>query len=403
MQPEHYLLQQLATIPPKSMGASADWVAGLYDRVADAVRNVPGLTHTRASAIPPTDLAQGMFVPGHISHDLSSFSGTADKYTTSFANNTIPMAFFVYGPNTAGVSEELQAILPVIEWMCADRSRPPLRAPTTPLTVHLYMGAAKKQFPVSPETTITYTHCNAAVTRACNPSGEILVYRREEWGKTLVHELFHSLCLDMMGNDGGVNAETTLNNELGRLFHLPGEPRFRETYCEWWATVLYCAAMATRPRSGMTFEHAFQAYVEIERHHAFLQLGKLLRFWCIEWYDVLKQPVCRDVHRAKRTIPKEGTNVFCYFVLRCVLFHDMNAVAGLMGTGLKRVFDTPTMATHIRHTAYGVDFDRATRDCTLRRIVSQVRSSHMSDTGKASTVAHLMGNFRMTATSGWML
>jgi len=427
--PEQYLLNELFNISPKSGGVPTEWLTGVYDRINTSHRAVVPLTHISvpSSAIPPTDLAKGKFVPEDIARDITSFSGKADKYTTSFANNTVPMEFFVYGPTTSGVLPELRAILPVIEWMCVDAGV--VGTTPIPLTIHLYMGAAKKQFPDSPETTITHTHCNAAVTWACNVSGGILVYRREEWGKTLIHELFHSLCLDMAGTGGGEGIETEMNTEMDRLFHLPGKPEFRETYCEWWATVLYCAATAfqhgrdTDTLSGTTFRHVFRECMEIERHHAFVQVGKLLRFWNVEWCDFLKHHMCHNINadRPKRSIPKEATNVFCYFVLRCVMFHDMDAVVRVMGYSdpkrnlvysdpkrnvlLKRTFAVSNMTKHLHKIAYGDDFDTVLQsyDRSLQIIVSRAHNSRMSDTHISVIVAHITDNFRMTAISGWII
>jgi hypothetical protein len=425
MVPEQYLLNELfnISISHKSNNVPPEFHRGAYDQLTTSLRAIVPLTHTSisSSTIPHTDLSKGKFVPEEIVRDINSFSGKADKYATTFANNTVPVEFFVYGPHTTGVLSELRALLPVIEWMCADVGMKPVSvdtAPPTPLTIHLYMGSAKKKFPESPETTITYKHCNAAVTWTCNVSGEVLIYRREEWGKTLLHELFHSLCLDMVGVDGGAVSENEMNEELTRIFHLPGKPEFRETYCEWWATVLYCAATAlqhgrdTDTLTRTTFNHVFQECVEIERHHSFVQVTKLLRFWQVEWCDFLKHHMCHNINvdRPKRPIPKEATNVFCYFILRCVLFHDIGATLRVMGRGdgalrLKRTFSVPNMTRHIRHVAYGDDFDITTQsyDRALQIIVSRVYNSRMSDAHKSAIVSHITRNFRMTAGSGWII
>jgi hypothetical protein len=431
--PEQYLLNELFQKSPSSI--SREFSKQIYVQLIQSLRtnHVPLERTTDFTVVPPTDLLSGKFVPDHIARDFArdfaSFHGTTEKYTASFAGNTVPMEFFLSGPSTIGVLTELRALLPVIDWMCREASvgvgvggsdgsdgsgGSGGRVATKPLTVHLYMSDSKKQFPDTAETTIAPTHCNAAVTWACNVSGEVLIYRREEWGKTLLHELFHSLCLDMAESAD----ETEMNAELERLFHLPGKPQFRETYCEWWATILYCAAIAlqhgrdTGTMSVGSFHRVFQECVAIERHHSFIQVAKLLRFWRVEWCDFLKHQLCHTVNvdRPKHPIPKEETNVFCYFVLRCVLFQNIGTSLLVMGCGggsvhLKRTFSVSNMAKHLQNIAYGDDFDITIQsyDRMLQVILSRVHNSRMNDAHKTAIAAHISKTFRMTACSGWMI
>ena len=62
--------------------------------------------------------------------------------------------------------------------------------------------------PKNPVITLGSNNCNSAVTFACASKGKLLIYRKEEWKKVLIHELFHSLCLDFAGS----NYETLRKN-----------------------------------------------------------------------------------------------------------------------------------------------------------------------------------------------
>ena len=64
------------------------------------------------------------------------------------------------------------------------------------LDVYLYLSNEKKILPESNVTILGLNECNTAVTYACSERGSILIFREEEWKKVLLHELFHSLCLD---------------------------------------------------------------------------------------------------------------------------------------------------------------------------------------------------------------
>ena len=367
---------------------------------------------------PRVDLTDSKMVPRKIAEDIKSYTGNVRKVMVTFPGNCLPITFFIYSSHVNRILAELQVVLPAIRCLVDTHTRHRTTHGTSnsdPLVVHLFMSQAKKRFPDTSDITISYEHCNAAVTWACNASGgEILIYREEEWGKTLLHELCHSLCLDMVASDhGGKGHETETNEGLKRIFHLPGKPQFRETYCELWATLLYCAAIAhnhvreTDIVSAHNFKAVFRECFEIERHHAFIQVAKILRFWKVDWCDFLKHQMCKDtnIDRAKRPIPREETNVFCYFILRATLLHNMEGTFRAIGSTIKRSFDPTSLAKHIQDVAYGEEFESElqTHDRATQVMLSRVHESRMSESHKLGVVSHMTGNFRMTALSGWMI
>ena len=83
----------------------------------------------------------------------------------------------------------------MIIWLKIAFQYAPLKCSKT-LKIYGFLTPFKKQLPGNQFTVISQNHCNSAVTFACASSGELLIYRKEEWKKTLIHELFHSFCLD---------------------------------------------------------------------------------------------------------------------------------------------------------------------------------------------------------------
>ena len=63
------------------------------------------------------------------------------------------------------------------------------------LDIYLYLVNHKKIMPKRAIDILSPINCNSAVTFACSKNGKLLIYRKEEWKKDLIHELFHSLCL----------------------------------------------------------------------------------------------------------------------------------------------------------------------------------------------------------------
>ena len=80
-------------------------------------------------------------------------------------------------------------------------------------------------------------HVNSGYTTACPRTGEIVVFRQEEWFKVFVHETFHTFSLD-----AGAGAPA-LNEISQRLLPVSASHAVEEAYTETWArviNVLYC-------------------------------------------------------------------------------------------------------------------------------------------------------------------
>lgn len=420
--PEQLLINFIFDIDMRGKGGVPPELGNfIYKHIAES-QDKYAVTHKSVAKqdVAPIKLTGSNMIPHNIELRIKSYGGKVTEVTVNFSDGCLPMIFFIYSPQVAQVMRELVVLLPVIKWLGDTHGKygnekPAQMSHRNPLLIHLFMADDKKRFPETTGTTISYEHCNAAVTWSCNASGgEILIYRKEEWGKTLIHELFHALCLDMTEHEeGGGSHETEINAELKRIFHLPGKPAFRETYCELWATILYCAAIAqdhirkTNTVSVYNFRTVFREFVKIERHHAFIQVSKILRFWKVDWCDFLKHRMCKnvDVDRAKRDIPKEGTHVFCYFILRCVLLHDIAKTFGILKTTIKRGFNTKPLVSYIQNVAYGDDFEQEiqSHDRANQVILSRVHGSRMNESHRLSVESHMVGNFRMSALSGWMI
>ena len=61
------------------------------------------------------------------------------------------------------------------------------------LDIFLFLTPLTKKLPINSIDILGPEHCNSAVTFTCATSGELLIYRKKEWKKTLIRNLFHSL------------------------------------------------------------------------------------------------------------------------------------------------------------------------------------------------------------------
>jgi hypothetical protein len=183
------------------------------------------------------------------------------------------------------------------------------------LKIYLYMTLDKKVLPSQIGSPIGQIHANTAFTTACAPINEINIYRKEEWFKVFIHETFHSLGLDFSTMDS-----TTANAKICSIFHVKSDVRLYETYCEMWAEMIqilfYLYMEKNTPISRVI--HTFLKCIRYEKMFSVFQSVKILRFFGIQYKDLLKYN--------ENTIAKykESTQILSYYILKSIAMVYIN-------------------------------------------------------------------------------
>ena len=183
------------------------------------------------------------------------------------------------------------------------------------IDIFLFLTPNEKKLPKNSIEILGPEHCNSAVTFACASSGELLIYRKEEWKKTLIHELFHSLCLDfsLMNYD-------KLKNNVQSLFDVKSEFLISETYCEFWANILNCCfcsySFLTKKDNVDDFILYLEFSIYIEKIFSLHQMVKALDFMNLKYESLWKKDKISESYR--NILYKEKTNFFCYYVLKMI-------------------------------------------------------------------------------------
>ena len=97
---------------------------------------------------------------------------------------------------------------------------------------------------------ISASHVNGGLSNICQIDGRILVYRKEEWFKVLIHESMHNYGLDFSILDISM-----ANKKLHSIFSIQTDIKIFESYCEIWARVMNLF---------------FESYFEMNRHSRIL-------------------------------------------------------------------------------------------------------------------------------------
>lgn len=178
------------------------------------------------------------------------------------------------------------------------------------LDVHLLRAPFVRMLPASAAVTLGPLHVNGGYATACARSGEIVVYRREEWFKVFVHETFHAFGLDA----GAGSAQ--LRQLSRKLLPVEASHEVGEAYTETWArvvNVLYCSG-----RTERGFMTRCVRLLDLERAFGVAQLSKVLSHMGTDLSCI------RGGDAATACGYKEASNVLSYYVLAGALVHDLN-------------------------------------------------------------------------------
>jgi len=101
------------------------------------------------------------------------------------------------------------------------------------INIFMYLTSLTKKLPTSNITILDENHVNTAFTYTCPVDSEIVVFRKEEWFKVLMHETFHNFALDF--SDMNTSECTT---HMLSIFKVNSDVNLYEAYTEFWAEIM---------------------------------------------------------------------------------------------------------------------------------------------------------------------
>ena len=181
------------------------------------------------------------------------------------------------------------------------------------MTVDLFMTSLKKNVSYDFNQIIQPIHVNSGFS-SLSGKMHICVYRKEEWMKVFIHECFHAFNMDF--HEEQLNFKNIFHN----TFHVNSDFLVFESFVEFWAKILNCALFTYQLKPQITFTQFYDLFalnLNIERIHSLLQASKMLKLFDLTYSDVInkeKQAICRTMY-------KEETNSFCYYVITSILMN----------------------------------------------------------------------------------
>ena len=270
----------------------------------------------RNNAKRKTSIFRSKYVPKHILQEINTNKLYEKGDLITFNNEQNFISLFGKESDRNMIRKNVKVIQLIIYFLhkCSGE--------TFTNNIYIYLTPFKKVLPKDNEDyMLTTEHINSGMTtyRIHERENHIIVYRKEEWLKVLIHELLHAYRVDIMAHEN--------KSILKCLFPINSELNYNEAYTECWAIILHSVLHAyINSKTYNSFRDMFHGNIEIELSFSMVQANKVLHHMYLH-YNALITEHKHDVNISmiRNLYFKEDTNVFSYYVLKCVLLYQSDA------------------------------------------------------------------------------
>ena len=279
-------------------------------------------THLRGKGeLLKCSLLEGSFVPPKIRQYIHNHIMKQLIYRCIIHDRVVKVVFSIFSEDQLKRIDKYNRYVKFIyTWLyiCQHYS---LKRCSKEIIIFLNLTSYKKVLPSNPGHVIDVDNVNTAVTYACAPEGEMLIYREEEWIKVFIHETFHSF-----GFDYGLQNNSSIKPRFQSFFEIESDFAISESYTEVWARILNCAFNIFYSLTDITNTNDFLLYIhfcfQIERLMAISQLIKVLNYMGIS-YQLLTEKSELALSQ-RRNLYREKSNVFAYYIVSAILLNNVD-------------------------------------------------------------------------------
>ena len=188
-------------------------------------------------------------------------------------------------------------------------------ASTKPLYIYIWLTDFKKTLPKKGEI-IGADNANGGY----NEGNTILIWRKEELPKVLIHELLHSFnCqLQLFNKISSNNNSNSNKNYIKKKFNIKGSFSVDESYVETLATIYNCVYCCIENGKILPLDYLL-TFLNNERIFSVRQVNKILNHYNIHNLREL------DIEYGNGNIVfKQDTNIFSYYIIKMLLLNNMD-------------------------------------------------------------------------------
>ncbi len=147
--------------------------------------------------------------------------------------------------------------------------------------------------------------------------GNIVIYRKEEWFKVLIHELFHNLNLDFN------TQKICYKSMFSDVFFVQSEMLLNESFVEFWARTINCAIIAYMNVPNITLEEyqpIFNLNINIETLFSMHQAIHLLDIFGLNYEHIIDS----KYKNTTSLLYRENTNAFVYYIITSIFMYNFD-------------------------------------------------------------------------------
>lgn len=284
----------------------------------------------KVSQIPTPNRSSWNDLPMEIQEEIVSTMNVSISYSFSLLHKKIKVQFV--DETMASLKQYDKFMKRVLLWLLFVL---PFASPacSQELSIFVYLTNHKKQLPNQPRSVhLDQEHVNSAYTFSCQRRNEIVIFRREEWFKVLIHESFHNLGLDF----------SNMNNQhchrlILSMFPIASQVNLFEAYTEFWAEILnavFVCFFSLEKKSKQTtltltltltlFLSRLEQAIALQQAFSCFQMVKVLNYMGLT-YSQLYTPGMEN-QMARDYLYKEKTNVFAYYIVTTLLLNHYEAM-----------------------------------------------------------------------------
>ena len=187
---------------------------------------------TNISQIPKPKTFNDSSFPSGIKEHINKTTTFSLSYSFSLFNRDITI-YFIVEDNTTRIQNELynEYVEKILVWLYIVNIYSSKQC-CKKIDLFLYLTILKKELPKNNVDVIDQIHVNTGFTYTCPNDSEIVIFRKEEWFKVLIHETFHNFALDFSSMNCDIATKTILN-----IFKVKSNVNLYEAYTEFWAEI----------------------------------------------------------------------------------------------------------------------------------------------------------------------
>ena len=246
------------------------------------------------------------YLPSFASYHINTFSKNyiTFLYNSPF-NKSVTIHFIVEEMNINAkiYKEHAEKIMSLLYFLALYATKK--KCTNKHLVIYIYMTSLAKEKPDKRNIDIGEKHVNTGYTIPCN--NEVVIYRKEEWFKVLIHEMMHNYNLDFSGT------QVDYQEKITEIMHIRIRVELFEAYSEFWAEMIngcFVAYSVDFDESYDSFMSMLYRIVQTELFFKVLQMVKVLSLKRTSYYKLLFTN-CIDY--------SESTNILSYYVFATVL------------------------------------------------------------------------------------